>query len=296
MQKVLILGSCGMLGSVLCEYLLQSNYQVIGIDKVNLENKFEKYKLYNIDLLDFFKVEEIIFQEKPNIIINVAAIVNLNLCEENYELAKLLHVDLNERFLNLSKKISFKFIYISTDSVFDGTKSNYIEEDLAIPLNNYAKTKFLGEEEVKKMEDYIVIRTNIYGYSDRQNSLLKWAYDELNKDKKIYGYKNVIFNPVSIYQLADAILILIQKNFKGVLNIVSDKPISKFEFLKIIEEYLKKKNLVQESILEDENSNLKRPKNTTLSIKKMENIIEKRYKIEDGITRVLRGVKNENRK
>ena len=96
---------------------------------------------------------------------------------------------------------------------------------------------------------------------------------------------------MSIYQLADAILILIQKNFKGVLNIVSDKPISKFEFLKIIEEYLKKKNLVQESILEDENSNLKRPKNTTLSIKKMENIIEKRYKIEDGITQVLRGVK-----
>ena len=191
----------------------------------------------------------------------------------------------------MSKKISFKFIYISTDSVFDGTKSNYIEEDLAIPLNNYAKTKFLGEEEVKKMEDYIVIRTNIYGYSDRQNSLLKWAYDELNKNKKIYGYKNVIFNPVSIYQLADAILILIQKNFKGILNIVSDKPISKFEFLKIIEEYLKKKNLVQESVLEDENSNLKRPKNTALSIKKMENIIEKRYKIEDGITQVLRGVK-----
>ena len=265
MKKVLILGSCGMLGSVLCEYLLQNNYQVIGIDKINLENKFEKYKLYNIDLLDFFKVEEVIFQEKPNIIINAAAIVNLNLCEENYELAELLHVDLNEQFLNLSKKISFKFIYIST------------EEDLAIPLNNYAKTKFLGEEEVKKMEDYIVIRTNIYGYSDRQNSLLKWAYDELNKNKKIYGYKNVIFNPVSIYQLADAILILIQKNFKGILN--------------IIEEYLKKKNLVQESVLEDENSNLKRPKNTALSIKKMENIIEKRYKIEDGITQVLRGVK-----
>ena len=63
-----------------------------------------------------------------------------------------------------------------------------------------------------------------------------------------------------------------------------------------IEEYLKKKNLVQESVLEDENSNLKRPKNTALSIKKMENIIEKRYKIEDGITQVLRGVKNENRK
>lgn len=296
MKKVLVLGSCGMLGSVLSEHLLQNDYQVIGIDKVNLENKFEKYKLYNIDLLDFFKVEEVVLQEKPNIIINVAAIVNLNLCEENYELAELLHVDLNKNFLNLSEKMPFKFIYISTDSVFDGTKSNYIEEDEAIPLNNYAKTKFLGEEEVKKMEDYIVIRTNIYGYSDRQNSLLKWAYDELNRDEKIYGYKNVIFNPVSIYQLADAILILIQKNFKGILNIVSDKPISKFEFLKIIEEYLKKKNLVQESVLEDENSKLKRPKNTALSIKKMEDIIEKRYKIEDGITQVLRGVYNENRK
>jgi dTDP-4-dehydrorhamnose reductase len=295
MQKVLILGSCGMLGSILSEYLLQNDYQVIGIDKVNLENKIEKYKLYNIDLLDFPKVEEVIFQEKPDIIINVAAIVNLNLCEENHELAELLHVDLNKKFSSLNQKIPFKFIYISTDSVFDGTKSNYTEDNQAIPLNNYAKTKFLGEEEVKRMEDYIIIRTNIYGYSGRQNSLLKWAYDELNKDEKIYGYKNVIFNPVSVYQLADAILILIQKNFKGILNIVSDRAISKFEFLKIIEEYLKKKNLVQESVLEDENSKLKRPKNTALSIKKMESIIEKRYKIEDGITEVLRGVYNENR-
>ena len=63
MKKVLILGSCGMLGSVLCEYLLQNNYQVIGIDKINLENKFEKYKLYNIDLLDFLKLKKLYFRK-----------------------------------------------------------------------------------------------------------------------------------------------------------------------------------------------------------------------------------------
>lgn len=67
----------------------------------------------------------------------------------------------------MSKKILFKFIYILIDLVFDGIKFNYIEEDLVILLNNYVKIKFLGEEEVKKMEDYIVIRINIYGYLDR---------------------------------------------------------------------------------------------------------------------------------
>lgn len=296
MKKILILGSNGMLGSVLCNYLLKKEYNIIGIDRIVIKNEKENYKFYQLDLLDFIEVEKIIFQETPDIIINTAAIVNLNLCQENYELAKLLHVDLNKKILDLNRKIPFKFIYISTDSVFDGTKSNYTEEDEVMPLNNYAKTKFLGEEEVKKMKDYIVIRTNIYGYSNEQNSLLKWAYNELNNDKKIFGYENVIFNPVSVYQLTDAISILIQKDFKGTLNIVSGKPISKFEFLEIIERYLKKKNLVQKSLLEDENSNIKRPKNTVLSTKKMEDIIGKKYKIEDGIIQVLEGVKSENRK
>ncbi|RRD27106.1 dTDP-4-dehydrorhamnose reductase family protein [Fusobacterium canifelinum] len=296
MKKILILGSNGMLGSVLCNYLLKKGYNIIGIDRIVIKNEKENYKFYQLDLLDFIEVEKIIFQETPDIIINTAAIVNLNLCQENYELAKLLHVDLNKKILDLNRKIPFKFIYISTDSVFDGTKSNYTEEDEVMPLNNYAKTKFLGEEEVKKMKDYIVIRTNIYGYSNEQNSLLKWVYNELNNDKKIFGYENVIFNPVSVYQLTDAISILIQKDFKGTLNIVSGKPISKFEFLEIIERYLKKKNLVQKSLLEDENSNIKRPKNTVLSTKKMEDIIGKKYKIEDGIIQVLEGVKSENRK
>lgn len=296
MKKILILGSNGMLGSVLCNHLLKKGYNIIGIDRIVIKNEKENYKFYQLDLLDFIEVEKIIFQETPDIIINTAAIVNLNLCQENYELAKLLHVDLNKKILDLNRKIPFKFIYISTDSVFDGTKSNYTEEDEVMPLNNYAKTKFLGEEEVKKMKDYIVIRTNIYGYSNEQNSLLKWAYNELNNDKKIFGYENVIFNPVSVYQLTDAISILIQKDFKGTLNIVSGKPISKFEFLEIIERYLKKKNLVQKSLLEDENLNIKRPKNTVLSTKKMEDIIGKKYKIEDGIIQVLEGVKSENRK
>lgn len=296
MKKILILGSNGMLGSVLCNYLLKKGYNIIGIDRIVIKNEKENYKFYQLDLLDFIEVEKIIFQETPDIIINTAAIVNLNLCQENYELAKLLHVDLNKKILDLNRKIPFKFIYISTDSVFDGTKSNYTEEDEVMPLNNYAKTKFLGEEEVKKMKDYIVIRTNIYGYSNEQNSLLKWAYNELNNDKKIFGYENVIFNPVSVYQLTDAISNLIQKDFKGTLNIVSGKPISKFEFLEIIERYLKKKNLVQKSLLEDENLNIKRPKNTVLSTKKMEDIIGKKYKIEDGIIQVLEGVKSENRK
>lgn len=296
MKKILILGSNGMLGSVLCNYLLKKGYNIIGIDRIVTKNEKENYKFYQLDLLDFIEVEKIIFQETPDIIINTAAIVNLNLCQENYELAKLLHVDLNKKILDLNRKIPFKFIYISTDSVFDGTKYNYTEEDEVMPLNNYAKTKFLGEEEVKKMKDYIIIRTNIYGYSNEQNSLLKWAYNELNNDKKIFGYENVIFNPVSVYQLTDAISILIQKGFKGTLNIVSGKPISKFEFLEIIERYLKKKNLVQKSLLEDENSNIKRPKNTVLSTKKMEDIIGKKYKIEDGIIQVLEGVKSENRK
>lgn len=295
MKKILVLGSSGMLGNTLVSFL-NKEYSFIGIDKEILKDESQGIKFYQLDLLQFHEVKKIILQEKPDIIINVAAIVNLDLCEKNLELASNLHINLSQKIAKISRKMRIKYIYISTDSVFDGEKSIYTEEDAVNPLNNYAKTKFLGEEEAKKAEDYIIIRTNIYGYSKNQHSLFKWAYNELKNNHEICGYMNVIFNPVSVLQLSDAIGNLIKKDFRGVINIASNSVISKFEFLKMIEKKLKKQDLINPSILDDTSIGIRRPKNTSLTTKKMQTILDKEYLIEDGINQIFGGIENENRK
>ena len=288
MKKICVLGCNGMLGSVLTKTLLL-NYKIFGIDKYDSKNPKET-DFYCQDLLNFEKVKTILTRERPQVIINAAAIVSLEFCEENYEIAEKLHYRLSEFLTKYCEENDCKYVYISTDSIFDGNKGNYTEEDLANPLNSYAKTKYLGDQEAQKNENSIVIRTNIYGYSDNQNSLLKWGYNSLKSGRKINGYANVIFNPVSVYQLSDAINILLEKDFSGVINIGSDRNISKCEFLKFIEKFLKIQKMVEKNEINDDDSPVKRPKNTTLNINKMSKLFEKNYKSEEGIYDILKEV------
>lgn len=293
-MKILILGCNGMLGLAL-QTQLEKKCELIGIDKV-LNNK-TNLKFYQLDLLKFTEVVQIVLEEKPDVIINVAAIVNLNICEENKEIAKLLHYKLSEKISLISKKLGCKYVYISTDSVFDGNSGGYTEESLTNPLNYYAKSKLEGEEIIRNiLENYIIIRTNIYGYSENQNSLLKWAYNSLKENSEIVGYTNVTFNPVSVTQLAEIIEKLLKENYKGTVNIGSNKVISKFEFIEIIAKYLNKEKFLKKGVLDDSNSKIKRPKNTSLVLREMKRVIAKEYELEKEILRIIREVENENRK
>ncbi len=287
MIKICILGSGGMLGKELVNNFIYK-YKIVGIDKIITKN--EKIQFYSLDLLKFGQLEKVLQIEKPDVIINVAAIVNLDICEKNFELAKDLHWKLSEFLTKYCQKVECKYIYISTDSIFDGKIGNYKECDLPNPVNNYAKTKYLGELEALKIQNSIVIRTNIYGYSSNQNSLLKWGYDSLKNGIQIKGYTNVIFNPVSVKQLSDAIVILLKKEFKGIINIGSNLNLSKYEFLMIIEKFLQLEQRIEKSELNDNYSFLKRPKITTLNTEKMKKILEKEYTCEDGIYDILKEV------
>ncbi len=287
MKKICILGSEGMLGKELVNNFIYK-YKVLGIDKIITKN--EKIQFYCLDLLKFEQLEKIFQIEKPDVIINVVAIVNLDICERNFELAKKLHWDLSRFISDYCQKTECKYIYISTDSIFDGKIGNYKECDLPNPINNYAKTKYLGEQEALKTPNSIIVRTNIYGYSNNQNSLLKWGYDSLKNGIKIKGFTNVIFNPVSVKQLSDAIDILLKKEFKGIINIGSNLNLSKYEFLMIIEKFLQLEQRVEKSELNDNYSFLKRPKITTLNTEKMKEILEKEYNCENGIYYILKEV------
>ena len=92
-------------------------------------------------------------------------------CESFRSFKEKFFERLNKNFIEYCNKNNTKYIYISTDSVFDGEIGNYKEDSIAKPLNNYAYTKFLGEKEVEKIKNHIIVRTNILGCTENQNSL-----------------------------------------------------------------------------------------------------------------------------
>ena len=288
-MKILILGSSGMLGREFVN-IFKSKYEVYGIDINNIENLGDRY--FCINLLNQKEIEQFLEKKLFDIIINSVAIVDLKKCETDKKLAEDLHVNLNKSFIEYCNKNNTKYIYISTDSVFDGEIGNYKEDSIVRPLNNYAYTKFLGEKEVEKIKNHIIVRTNILGYTENQNSLFKWAYENLKDNIEINGFEDVIFSPISVFRLSELIDELVKINYQGLINVVNDTVLSKYEFLNILKEMMLSNSKINK--VKIQNTDIIRPKNTSLNNESLHSILKKfNFDLKEDIKKILLSVKNQ---
>ena len=222
-KKILVSGATGMLGKALVkEFNKSSKYEIFCVSKSN-SVPFDFVKLISID-----KIGDLEFEA----FFHCAAEVNVNQCEKdidhaiqsNCEYAKLLFDRVNA---------DFNF-FISTDSVYEGTRGDYKEIDETKPVNNYALSKLKGEEvSLKTIDNLYVIRTNIIGDdSKNKGSLFEWAKRELIFGNTINGYSNLYFNPLSVQHLSIVLLKMFEEKVPfGIYNLGCDRKISKYGFL-----------------------------------------------------------------
>lgn len=283
-ERVLIAGSSGMLGKDIVHSLLfEKKYDVFGISR----STFDKAKIleYSCNLTNFDMVKKILTEVKPDILINCAANVNVDSCERNKSYAYKINAEV-ARALAAYIPHHAKYIYISTDSVFDGTKGDYAEDDEPYPLNHYAFTKLEGERLVlKEKPKSIIIRTNIYGFHiPSGKSLVEWAIEKLKQNEIILGFEDVYFNPVYTKQLSRAICKLIHIDYEGLINIGCKEKLSKYDFLiNLANIFNIKTNLIKKSRVSQVGFMAKRPKNTILDIKKINKIVNTGFSIENGL-------------
>ena len=155
MAKVLVTGANGMLGQDLCPILEDNGFDVIETD------------IHNLDITQEDAVYKFLQETKPDYVIHCAAYTNVDKAEEDIETATKINVLGSENLAKACQKIDATMICISTDYVFDGTKTTpYLPDDEANPINVYGKTKFEGEEAVRKnCEKHYIARTSwLYGH------------------------------------------------------------------------------------------------------------------------------------
>jgi len=203
-MKILITGSSGALGSELKKKI--PNALTPNHNELDITNKEM--------IVDFFK------KKKINIVIHAAAITSVRRCEEEKELAWKTNVDGTKNLVDalIQTNPDGKFIYLSTACVFDGSIGMYKESSIPYPENFYALTKLLGEQEVKRISDYLIIRTNF-------TAKKKWPYPKAFSDR----FGTYLFAE----DVADGIRDVLNSNMNGVVHIVGDKRISMWELAKI---------------------------------------------------------------
>lgn len=221
MLKVWIVGSNGQIGTALNELIDTTELEVLNTDK---------------DELDVTDTDEVLTYgeiNRPDVIINCAAITDTKVCEENPELAYRVNA-LGARNLSIvARKVGSKVVQLSTDDVFDGMKKvPYTEFDDTNPITVYGRSKRAGENYVKEFtHKHFVIRSNwVYGHGE-SNFVAKLLKTAEEKDC-IAIAADQFGSPTSAKELAKVILDLIKTNEYGTYHITCSGVCSRYEFAK----------------------------------------------------------------
>jgi dTDP-4-dehydrorhamnose reductase len=272
-KTVLITGTNGMLGKDIYNDLFNKGFIVFGVDLIKnpiLPDQFQRIG----DLTEKNFIISVLEEINPDIIVHCAAIVNLENCQNNKELAYAVHVNVT-KCLAQFKPINTKLIYISTDSVFDGVKGNYKETDKPNPINYYAESKLEGEKMTELNPNHIIIRTNIFGFNiPLRGSLCEWAIKNLQSNRAIKGFPDVVFNAIYTKHLAIIISKLIKIDFNGLINVATINTLTKYEFLSLIIKNMGfDQKLISKSLSININFAVSRPLITNLNTKLLQKIM-----------------------
>ena len=283
-NKILVVGT-GFLGENLIEQYKEKNTCVIGTNYQNLKNDNIFLDITNLDL-----TKKTIEKLKPDVVINCAANTNLDYIESNSDVGFLINSHGPKNLAKVCHKNKIKLIHISTDSVFDGKKDmSYTEEDIPNPINIYSKSKLMGEKLImENSSNHIIIRTNFFGFNKNGKFLLNSILKILSKKEKFVGFDDVFFNPLEITNLNEMIIELSNSNFTGIINLASNKVISKYEFaIDVAKIFDLNYELIRSGSIDDFEFIAKRPKNTSLSNIKAKRILKtKIISVQDSLRKI----------
>ena len=230
MKRILITGGSGMLGFSLSKDL-EKDFEVYSTGNSYFNYQTERYLKF--DLLSS-SYKKLIDWSRPDIIIHCAALTDGNFCEKNPEEAYKVNGLSMKKIIEATEK-KVKIIYISSDAVFPSSINLAKESNCVSPENIYGKSKELGEYFLKTsiIIEYIIIRTTIVGlnFNNNKTSFVDWIIETSLKNEKLGLFNDVLFSPISIWDLSNEIKFLINSdNINSEILHISGEICTKFEF------------------------------------------------------------------
>ena len=232
-KKVLILGSSGLIGHQVYNYLKDNS-------NFNLSNISYRRKLNSETILLDARSEQKFFDHirriQPNYIVNCIGIL-ISEAKQDSERAISLNAHLPHKLAKLANMMNARLIHMSTDCVFSGEKkSPYLETDERDGNDTYAKTKALGEV---ISENHLTIRTSVVGPEiiNGREELFHWF---MNQSGVIEGFTKAIWSGVTTIELAKAIKWFIDNDTTGLYHLTNGIPVNKYNLLHLFKNYTNK--------------------------------------------------------
>ncbi len=243
MKKVLITGANGLLGQKLIYQLVgYPDFEVYATSKGENRTLLKKRYLYiPLDITDELEVRETIDEIKPDVVINTAAMTNVDACEADKEGCWDLNVNATKYLVEACERVGAHFIHLSTDFIFDGENGPYKEEDIPSPLSYYGETKVASEKIVTQAKcSWAIVRTVlVYGVIDNmsRSNIVLWAKSALELGKELTVVDDQFRSPTLAEDLAHGCILIAQNEATGVYNISGDEYMCIIDLVKRVARY-----------------------------------------------------------
>jgi dTDP-4-dehydrorhamnose reductase len=187
--------------------------------------------LVPVSLTDEECVGRALAAARPGAIIHAAAMASVASCFRRPDVAWQINVDATDRLVALASQMSARFVFVSTDLVFDGRRGGYTEKDEACPLSCYGRTKLAAEKHVLAYERGVVARVSLLfgpALGERQ-SFFDQQVEALRRGSFCPLFVDEWRTPLALSTAASAIVALAESDVAGLLHIGGPERISRYE-------------------------------------------------------------------
>ncbi|MFL7837574.1 MAG: dTDP-4-dehydrorhamnose reductase [Candidatus Promineifilaceae bacterium] len=228
-MKALVTGAKGMMGSDLCRILAQRGYDVLITD------------IEEMDVRDRDLVQDTVQSFQPDVVFHLAALTDVDACERDPDASFLTNTIGTQNVALASRGIDATVVYISTNSVFDGTKCEpYTEFDVPNPQSWYSRSKYQGERIVETLLDkYYIARAGwMFGGGPEDKKFVAKIIDLARERDQLTVVDDKFGSPTYTYDISNAVEKLWQTGLYGTYNTVNiGGYCSRFEFAQKILEF-----------------------------------------------------------
>jgi dTDP-4-dehydrorhamnose reductase len=221
-MKIAVIGAKGMLGRELCSTLSQK-HEVIAwdIEEIDITNRSMTLQ-YLTDL-------------KPELIINSAAFVDVDLCETDPDSAWRINALGSQNLALAAQEVGGALLYFSTDYVFDGQSTEDYDEVAQVhPINHYGRSKLAGERLATQIcpRTYIVRTSWLIGH--HPNSYVERVLKAARRDGVVRMAPDQIESPTYTGDITKATSTLIETGAYGCYNVTSSGACTRVEFARFV--------------------------------------------------------------
>ncbi len=236
-QRVLITGANGLLGQELVAVMSRHpEFDVLATAR-DEESRLSggSFGYAPLDLTQYKDVRNLMTDFTPDVIVNCAAMTNVDACEREKQACWEINVEAVENLVRYCQHSGTKLVHISTDFVFDGANGPYSETDRPDPVNFYGKSKLAAENAVRKagLLNWAIARTVlVFGTGNKlsRSNFALWVIDQLSAGNRIRVVDDQWRSPTYAPDLAQGLHKLIRYDKRGVYHLSGREFLSVFAF------------------------------------------------------------------